>query len=60
MVRVWREKTQSYERNSSLGGAYPAFTENIPLLVITAQNQTFRSYPDHGSMQALDQYSLFK
>ncbi|MEM3249649.1 MAG: thiamine pyrophosphate-binding protein [Thermoplasmata archaeon] len=43
-----------------IGGVYPAFAENIPLLVITAQNQTFRSYPDHGSMQALDQYSLFK
>ncbi len=43
-----------------VGGVYPAFTENIPMLVITAQNQTFRSYPDHGSMQALDQYALFK
>lgn len=43
-----------------VGGVYPAFTENIPMLVITAQNQTFRSYPDHGSMQALDQYGLFK
>ncbi len=43
-----------------VGGIYPAFAENIPILIITAQNQTFRSYPDHGSMQALDQYSLFK
>jgi len=43
-----------------VGGVYPAFAEGIPLLVITAQNQTFRSYPDHGSMQALDQYLLFK
>ncbi|WP_297216951.1 thiamine pyrophosphate-binding protein [Thermoplasma sp.] len=41
-----------------VGGIYPASSENIPMLVITAQNQTFRSYPDHGSMQALDQYSL--
>jgi acetolactate synthase-1/2/3 large subunit len=43
-----------------IGGVYPAFAENIPILVITAQNQTFRSYPDFGSMQALDQLSLFK
>jgi acetolactate synthase-1/2/3 large subunit len=43
-----------------VGGVYPAFAENIPILIITAQNQTFRSYPDHGSMQALDQFSLFK
>ncbi len=43
-----------------VGGVYPAYAENIPVLVITAQNQTFRSYPDHGSMQALDQLTLFK
>jgi Thiamine pyrophosphate-requiring enzymes [acetolactate synthase, pyruvate dehydrogenase (cytochrome), glyoxylate carboligase, phosphonopyruvate decarboxylase] len=43
-----------------IGGVYPAFAENIPILVMTAQNQTFRSYPDFGSMQALDQLSLFK
>jgi acetolactate synthase-1/2/3 large subunit len=43
-----------------IGGVYPAFAENIPILIITAQNQTFRSYPDFGSMQALDQLSLFK
>jgi acetolactate synthase-1/2/3 large subunit len=43
-----------------VGGVYPAFAENIPILIITAQNQTFRSYPDRGSMQALDQLSLFK
>jgi len=43
-----------------VGGVYPAYAENIPVLVITAQNQTFRSYPDHGSMQALDQITLFK
>ncbi len=43
-----------------IGGLYPAYSENIPMLVITAQNQTFRSYPDQGSMQALDQYELFK
>ncbi len=43
-----------------VGGVYPAYAENIPILVITAQNQTFRSYPDHGSMQALDQLTLFR
>jgi acetolactate synthase-1/2/3 large subunit len=30
------------------------------MVMITAQNQARRSYPDHGSMQALDQISLFK
>ena len=43
-----------------VGGVYPAFAESIPMIVITAQNQAWRSYPDHGSMQALDQLSLFK
>jgi len=43
-----------------IGGVYPAFAEGIPMLVLTAQNQVNRSYPDKGSMQALDQYSLFK
>jgi len=43
-----------------VGGVYPAFADSIPMIVITAQNQAWRSYPDHGSMQALDQLSLFK
>jgi len=43
-----------------VGGVYPAFADSIPMVVITAQNQSWRSYPDHGSMQALDQLSLFK
>jgi acetolactate synthase-1/2/3 large subunit len=43
-----------------VGGVYPAYAEGIPLLIITAQNQTWRIYPDHGSMQALDQIGLFK
>jgi acetolactate synthase-1/2/3 large subunit len=30
------------------------------MLVLTAQNQSWRSYPDHGSMQALDQVPLFQ
>jgi acetolactate synthase-1/2/3 large subunit len=43
-----------------VGGVYPAFADSIPIIVITAQNQTWRSYPDHGSTQGLDQLSLFK
>ncbi|MEM0214483.1 MAG: thiamine pyrophosphate-binding protein [Archaeoglobaceae archaeon] len=41
-------------------GVYPAFADGIPMLVLTAQNQTWRSYPDRGSMQALDQFHLLK
>ncbi|HXZ98622.1 MAG TPA: thiamine pyrophosphate-binding protein [Candidatus Acidoferrum sp.] len=43
-----------------IGGTYAAYADSIPMLVITAQNQSWRSYPDHGSTQALDQLSLFK
>jgi len=43
-----------------VGGVYPAFADGIPIIVITAQNQSWRSYPDTGSQQALDQLSLFK
>ncbi len=43
-----------------VGGVYPAYADGIPIIVVTAQNQTWRSYPDHGSMQALDQLTLFK
>ena len=39
-------------------GVYPAYADSIPLIVLGAQNQTWRSYPEHGSMQALDQISL--
>jgi len=41
-------------------GVYPAWADSVPVLVLTAQNQSWRSYPDHGSMQALDQVSLFQ
>ncbi len=41
-------------------GVYPAYADGVPMLVLTAQNQTWRSYPDYGSMQSLDQYHLFK
>lgn len=43
-----------------VSGVYPAFADSIPMLVITAQNQTWLSYPDRGCQQALDQLSLFK
>jgi len=41
-------------------GVYPAYADGIPLLVITAQHQLWKSYPSHASMQELDQYQLFK
>jgi len=40
-------------------GVYVAFADSIPLIVICAQNQSWKIHPDHGSMQALDQQSLF-
>ncbi len=43
-----------------VSGVYPAWADSIPVLALTAQNQTWRSYPDHGSMQALDHLHLFK
>ncbi len=39
-------------------GVYAAWADSIPLVVLGAQNQTWRSYPEHGSMQALDQVPL--
>ncbi len=41
-------------------GVYVAYADSIPLIVITAQNQTWKSYPDHGSTQALNQKKLFE
>ncbi|MFX1562854.1 MAG: thiamine pyrophosphate-binding protein [Promethearchaeota archaeon] len=43
-----------------VGGVYPAFADSVPIIILTAQNQTWRIYPDHGMMQGLDQISLFK
>lgn len=40
-------------------GVYPAYVESIPMIVICAQNQTFRINPHHGSSQELDQQALF-
>jgi acetolactate synthase-1/2/3 large subunit len=41
-------------------GVYSAWADSIPLIVITGQHSTTKSYPDHGSMQGLDQVSLFR
>jgi acetolactate synthase-1/2/3 large subunit len=39
-------------------GVYPAWADSIPMVVLGAQTQSWRCYPEHGSMQALDQISL--
>jgi len=41
-------------------GVYAAWADSIPMVVLTAQNQTWKSYPEHGSMQSLDQIKLFE
>ena len=43
-----------------VGGVYAAYADSVPLVVLTAQNQTWRIYPDTGSTQGLDQINLFK
>jgi acetolactate synthase-1/2/3 large subunit len=40
-------------------GVYAAWADSIPLIVLTAQNQTWKSYPERGSTQSLDQAGLF-
>lgn len=39
-------------------GVYAAWADSIPMVVLTAQNQTWKSYPDRGSMQSLNQIGL--
>ncbi|MGQ9494112.1 MAG: thiamine pyrophosphate-binding protein [Anaerolineae bacterium] len=39
-------------------GVYTAWADSIPVIVLGAQNQTWRCYPEHGSMQSLDQIAL--
>lgn len=39
-------------------GVYAAWADSIPMIVLTAQNQTWKSYPDRGSMQSLNQIDL--
>ena len=41
-------------------GVYPAFADSIPMIILCAQNQSWRIYPDHGSTQGLNQVDLFK
>jgi len=41
-------------------GVYEAHVNSIPILVLTAQNQTWKSYPDHGATQGCDHLGLFR
>lgn len=41
-------------------GVYAAWADSIPMIVLTAQNQTWKSYPERGSTQSLDQLGLFQ
>ena len=41
-------------------GVYPAWADGIPVVVLTAQNQSWRIYPDHGSTQGCDQLGVFR
>lgn len=41
-------------------GVYAAFADSIPMVVLCAQNQSWRINPDHGSTQGLDQLNLFR
>jgi acetolactate synthase-1/2/3 large subunit len=40
-------------------GVYAAWADSIPMIVLTAQNQGWKSYPERGSIQSLDQVGLF-
>ena len=46
--------------SNMVGGMEPAMSDNIPLLAITPQIHTSRSYPFKGSMQQLDQITLYE
>jgi acetolactate synthase-1/2/3 large subunit len=41
-------------------GVYAAWADSIPMVVLTGQNQTWKSYPERGSMQSLDQVAIFE
>ncbi len=43
-----------------VGGVYAAYADSVPIVVLTAQNQRWRIYPDSGMTQGLDQLNLFK
>lgn len=40
-------------------GVAAAYAESIPVVVLTAQTQSWRAYPSHGSTQECDQLGLF-
>lgn len=40
-------------------GVAAAYVESVPMIVLTAQTQSWRSYPSHGSTQECDQLALF-
>ncbi|MBE0430656.1 MAG: thiamine pyrophosphate-binding protein [Dehalococcoidia bacterium] len=40
-------------------GVAVAYVESIPIVVLTAQTQSWRAYPSHGSTQECDQLGLF-
>ena len=39
-------------------GVYPAWADSVPMIILGAQNQTWRCYPDTGATQALAQVPL--
>ncbi len=41
-------------------GVVDAYMDSIPILVITPNVRSYRSYPHMGSIQGLDQHALFK
>jgi acetolactate synthase-1/2/3 large subunit len=43
-----------------VAGVYPAWADSIPMVILTGQNQTWKSYPERGSMQSLNQVRLFE
>jgi acetolactate synthase-1/2/3 large subunit len=46
--------------SNMIGGMEAAMSDNIPILAITPQIHTDRSYPFKGSQQQLDQMTLYK
>lgn len=46
--------------SNMIGGMETAMSDNIPVLAITPQIHTNRSYPFRGSQQQLDQMTLFR
>lgn len=41
-------------------GVATAWAESSPVIVLTAQSQSWRAYPSHGSQQECDQLALFR